>query len=206
MLLQQLRAFTCPLANLCSLRTLQGREEESDQVREKFAVPESDHLTYLNVYLQWKNNNYSTLWCNQHFIHAKAMRKVRLWQRGWGREPHIREGSDCCTSLQVREVRAQLKDIMVQQRMSLASCGTDWDVVRKCICAAYFHQAAKLKVRGACTCLGDERPLLGIDVLTTLLCAGHWGVREHPHRHALSPASHKLSVWHGLHTRLHCVS
>lgn len=46
-------------------------------MREKFAVPESDHLTYLNVYLQWKNNSYSTLWCNQHFIHAKAMRKVR---------------------------------------------------------------------------------------------------------------------------------
>lgn len=43
-------------------------------------------------------------------------------------------------------MRAQLKDIMVQQRMSLASCGTDWDIVRKCICAAYFHQAAKLKV------------------------------------------------------------
>ncbi|KAM3828909.1 pre-mRNA-splicing factor ATP-dependent RNA helicase PRP16 isoform 2-T2 [Vipera latastei] len=97
-----------------------GREEESDQVREKFAVPESDHLTYLNVYLQWKNNSYSTLWCNEHFVHAKAMRKVR-------------------------EVRAQLKDIMVQQHMSLASCGTDWDVVRKCICAAYFHQAARLK-------------------------------------------------------------
>lgn len=34
----------------------------------------------------------------------------------------------------------------MQQRMSLASCGTDWDIVRKCICAAYFHQAAKLKV------------------------------------------------------------
>lgn len=45
-------------------------------MREKFAVPESDHLTYLNVYLQWKNNSYSTLWCNEHFIHAKAMRKV----------------------------------------------------------------------------------------------------------------------------------
>uniref|UniRef100_H3AYQ6 RNA helicase n=1 Tax=Latimeria chalumnae TaxID=7897 RepID=H3AYQ6_LATCH len=97
-----------------------GREEESDQIREKFAVPESDHLTYLNVYLQWKNNNYSTIWCNDHFIHAKAMRKVR-------------------------EVRAQLKDIMVQQRMSIASCGNDWDILRKCICAAYFHQAAKLK-------------------------------------------------------------
>ncbi|KAK7913108.1 hypothetical protein WMY93_013319 [Mugilogobius chulae] len=97
-----------------------GREEESDQVREKFAVPESDHLTYLNVYLQWKNNNYSGIWCNEHFIHTKAMRKVR-------------------------EVRSQLKDIMVQQRMNLASSGSDWDVIRKCICAAYFHQAAKLK-------------------------------------------------------------
>ncbi|XP_026866548.2 pre-mRNA-splicing factor ATP-dependent RNA helicase PRP16 isoform X1 [Electrophorus electricus] len=97
-----------------------GREEESDQVREKFAVPESDHLTYLNVYLQWKNNNYSSIWCNEHFIHTKAMRKVR-------------------------EVRAQLKDIMVQQKMSLMSSGSDWDVIRKCICAAYFHQAAKLK-------------------------------------------------------------
>ncbi|XP_028979712.1 pre-mRNA-splicing factor ATP-dependent RNA helicase PRP16 isoform X2 [Esox lucius] len=97
-----------------------GREEESDQVREKFSVPESDHLTYLNVYLQWKNNNYSSIWCNEHFIHTKAMRKVR-------------------------EVRSQLKDIMVQQRMNLVSCGSDWDVIRKCICAAYFHQAAKLK-------------------------------------------------------------
>ena len=27
-----------------------GREEESDAKREKFAVPESDHLTLLNVY------------------------------------------------------------------------------------------------------------------------------------------------------------
>lgn len=48
--------------------------------------------------------------------------------------------------VQVREVRSQLKDIMVQQRMNLMSSGSDWDVIRKCICAAYFHQAAKLKV------------------------------------------------------------
>ena len=33
-----------------------GREEEADGVREKFQVPESDHLTYLNVYQQWKMN------------------------------------------------------------------------------------------------------------------------------------------------------
>ncbi|CAH1163774.1 unnamed protein product [Phaedon cochleariae] len=97
-----------------------GREEEADGVREKFQVPESDHLTFLNVYNQWKQNNYSSHWCNEHFIHIKAMRKVR-------------------------EVRQQLKDIVVQQKLEIRSCGTDWDVVRKCICSAYFHQAARLK-------------------------------------------------------------
>jgi hypothetical protein len=54
--------------------------------------------------------SYSASWCNEHFIHIKAMRKVR-------------------------EVRQQLKDIMVQQKMEIISCGTDWDIIRKCICS-----------------------------------------------------------------------
>jgi pre-mRNA-splicing factor ATP-dependent RNA helicase DHX38/PRP16 len=29
--------------------------------------------------------------------------------------------------------------------MTLVSCGTEWDIVRKCICCSYFHQAARLK-------------------------------------------------------------
>ena len=48
--------------------------------------------------------------------------------------------------VQVREVRQQLKDIMDQQKLPLVSSGTEWDIVRKCICSAYFHQAARLKV------------------------------------------------------------
>ncbi|KAG5684933.1 hypothetical protein PVAND_014141 [Polypedilum vanderplanki] len=97
-----------------------GREEEADNVREKFQVPESDHLTYLNVYQQWKMNNYSSNWANEHFIHIKALRKVR-------------------------EVRQQLKDILIQQKLEVKSCGTNWDIIRKCICSAYFYQAARLK-------------------------------------------------------------
>jgi pre-mRNA-splicing factor ATP-dependent RNA helicase DHX38/PRP16 len=45
----------------------------------------------------------------------------------------------------VREVRQQLKDIMDSQKLDVKPCG-NWDIVRKCICAAYFHQAARLKV------------------------------------------------------------
>ena len=97
-----------------------GREEESDAVREKFYVPESDHLTFLHVYNQWMMNKYSSDWCTKHFIHVKALRKVR-------------------------EVRQQLLDIMKIQKVEEVSSGTDWDVVRKVICSAYFHNAAKIK-------------------------------------------------------------
>ncbi|ORX44253.1 DUF1605-domain-containing protein [Hesseltinella vesiculosa] len=96
------------------------RMEESDLAREKFFVPESDHLTLLHVYTQWKSNHYRDSWCNKHFIHPKAMRKAR-------------------------EVRSQLLDIMKALKMPYSSCSTDWDVIRKCICSAYFHQAARVK-------------------------------------------------------------
>jgi pre-mRNA-splicing factor ATP-dependent RNA helicase DHX38/PRP16 len=97
------------------------RQEESDAAREKFFVPESDHLTLLHVYSQWKSNGYSDSWCIRHFLHPKALRRAK-------------------------EIREQIHDILAQQKdMELISCGTDWDVIRKCICSGYYHQAAKVK-------------------------------------------------------------
>ena len=96
------------------------REEESDNAREKFFVPESDHLTYLNVYIQWKQNKYSSSWCNDHFVHPKAMKKAR-------------------------EVHGQLMDIMKTQKVVIASSGGSWDIVRKAICSSYFYNSARIK-------------------------------------------------------------
>ncbi|KAL1866441.1 hypothetical protein VTK73DRAFT_4698 [Phialemonium thermophilum] len=96
------------------------RQEESDAAREKFFVPESDHLTYLHVYSQWKANGYSDGWCVRHFLHSKSLRRAK-------------------------EVREQLLEIMRMQKMEMISCGTDWDIIRKCICSGYYHQAAKVK-------------------------------------------------------------
>lgn len=98
----------------------QGKEEESDSLREKFFVPESDHLTLLNTYQQWQRKNYRGDWCVAHYIHVKAMRKVR-------------------------EVRAQLEDIMKQSKMAVKSTDDDWDLIRKAVCSAYFINAAKIK-------------------------------------------------------------
>ncbi|KAF1840581.1 P-loop containing nucleoside triphosphate hydrolase protein [Cucurbitaria berberidis CBS 394.84] len=96
------------------------RQEESDAAREKFFVPESDHLTLLHVYTQWKVNGYSDGWCIRHFLHPKALRRAK-------------------------EIRDQIHDIMEKQKMPLIGCGTDWDIIRKCICSGYYHQAAKVK-------------------------------------------------------------
>ncbi|CAL4067094.1 unnamed protein product, partial [Meganyctiphanes norvegica] len=52
---------------------------------------------------------------------------------------------DFIQTISVREVRQQLVDIMDAQKLKLISCGNDEDLVRKCICAAYFHQACRLK-------------------------------------------------------------
>ncbi|XP_010453356.1 PREDICTED: pre-mRNA-splicing factor ATP-dependent RNA helicase DEAH7 [Camelina sativa] len=96
------------------------RAEESDAAREKFFVPESDHLTLLNVYQQWKEHDYRGDWCNDHYLQVKGLRKAR-------------------------EVRSQLLDILKQLKIPLKSCGPDWDIVRKAICSAYFHNSARLK-------------------------------------------------------------
>ncbi|GJS06884.1 pre-mRNA-splicing factor ATP-dependent RNA helicase DEAH7 [Tanacetum coccineum] len=96
------------------------RAEESDAAREKFFVPESDHLTLLNVYHQWKANQYRGDWCNDHFLQVKGLKKAR-------------------------EVRSQLLDILKTLKIPLTSSGPDTDIVRKAIYSAYFHNAARLK-------------------------------------------------------------
>lgn len=42
--------------------------------------------------------------------------------------------------------------------MDVKSCGTEWDVVRKCICSAYFYQAARLKGIGEYVNLRNGMP------------------------------------------------
>ena len=49
----------------------------TDAAREKFFVPESDHLTLLHIYQQWKQNGYRSDWCDRHFLQAKGLRKAK---------------------------------------------------------------------------------------------------------------------------------
>ncbi|KAG5947336.1 hypothetical protein E4U60_003189 [Claviceps pazoutovae] len=99
------------------------RQDEADAQREKFWVHESDHLTYLQVYQAWKAHQFSDGWCIKHFLHSKSLRRAK-------------------------EVREQIVDIVKAQNMAVTSCGMDWDMIRKCICSGYYHQAARYKGSG----------------------------------------------------------
>lgn len=115
---------------LSSTPTTSGRRtSEFSLFSQKSLVPSSN---IASVFV-----SYSSTWSTEHFIHIKAMRKVR-------------------------EVRQQLKEIMDQQKMDLVSCGNEWDIVRKCICSSYFHQAARLKVSGKLPHDLDPNPLLDL--------------------------------------------
>jgi pre-mRNA-splicing factor ATP-dependent RNA helicase DHX38/PRP16 len=70
--------------------------------------------------MQWKQHQYSSSWCNDHFVHPKTMRKVK-------------------------EVHSQLLDIMKSQRLEHRSSGGHWDVVRRAICSSYFYNSARIK-------------------------------------------------------------
>lgn len=102
------------------------RANEADSMREKFLVAELDHLTLLNVYTQWEQRGNlagMTLarlaaWSTKNFLHHKSL-------------------------LRAREIRSQLLAIMAKSKYPIHSARDDRDV-RRCICAAYFQQAAKL--------------------------------------------------------------
>ncbi|KAJ3871174.1 P-loop containing nucleoside triphosphate hydrolase protein [Lentinula edodes] len=108
------------------------RMEEADAAREKFNVPESDHLKLLNVFNQWKSHGFRDEWGMRHFLHPDLLRKAR-------------------------EARAQLEDIMKFQKMEIVSAGTDFDVIRKAIAAGYFHQAVRVKGIGEYSTALDVR-------------------------------------------------
>ena len=107
------------------------RQEAADAAREKFIVADSDHLTLLNVYEQWRRarGRGGAAWCDKHYLHVRALQKAD-------------------------EVRGQLSDVLTQRlreevgRGAGAGAGASgtvdgWEAVRRCVAAAYAHHAAR---------------------------------------------------------------
>lgn len=94
------------------------RQKEADEARKRFFISESDHLTLMNVYDQWKSAKYSPKWCKKNFVLYKSL-------------------------IRAREIRTQIVSLLKQQKHKLKSAGSDLSIIGKCICSGFAQQAAK---------------------------------------------------------------
>lgn len=112
------------IVSMLSIQTIfyrpKDKETESDRARERFFIGESDHLTLLNIYQQWKANKNSNEWAMRNYLQGKSLKKVD-------------------------EIRKQLCDIMIQQKVPIVSCGKNYELIRKTIATGFFHNCAKLR-------------------------------------------------------------
>ncbi|XP_011040915.1 PREDICTED: probable pre-mRNA-splicing factor ATP-dependent RNA helicase [Populus euphratica] len=102
-------------------------QKAADEAKARFGHIDGDHLTLLNVYHAFKQNNEDPSWCYENFINHRALKAAD-------------------------NVRQQLVRIMA--RFNLKLCSTDFNSrdyyinIRKAILAGYFMQVAHLERSG----------------------------------------------------------
>ncbi|CAM0872926.1 unnamed protein product [Alopecurus aequalis] len=110
----------------CFLRPREA-QKAADEAKARFGHIDGDHLTLLNVYHAYKQNNEDPTWCYENFVNARAMKSAD-------------------------NVRQQLVRIMT--RFNLKMCSTDFNSreyyvnIRKAMLSGYFMQVAHLERTG----------------------------------------------------------
>ncbi|KAK8718178.1 hypothetical protein V6N13_045421 [Hibiscus sabdariffa] len=102
-------------------------QKAADEAKARFGHIDGDHLTLLNVYHAYKQNNEDQSWCYENFINHRALKSAD-------------------------NVRQQLVRIIA--RFNLKLCSTDFNSrdyyvnIRKAMLAGYFMQVAHLERTG----------------------------------------------------------
>lgn len=94
-----------------------------EQVKQRFASLEGDHLSLLNVWRQYKEAKGARAWCMDHFINTRSM-KLAI------------------------EVREQLVGYCTAMKLVITSCGRNLESVLRCLVCGLFMQAARLQPDG----------------------------------------------------------
>ncbi|CAN4112713.1 unnamed protein product [Withania somnifera] len=110
----------------CFVRTREA-QKAADEAKNRFGHIDGDHLTLLNVYHAYKQNQEDPQWCYENFINQRALKSAN-------------------------NVRQQLSHIMT--RFNLKLCRTNFNSrdyyvnIRKATLAGYFMQVAHLERTG----------------------------------------------------------
>ena len=98
---------------------------QADAARARFTVKEGgDHLTYLNIWNQWVDSDFSFVWARENFLQQRSLTRAR-------------------------DVRDQLAKLCDRVEVSLSSCGSSNLVpIQRAITAGFFPNAARLQRSG----------------------------------------------------------
>ncbi|AAS50385.2 AAR020Wp [Eremothecium gossypii ATCC 10895] len=92
--------------------------QEADNRKARFHHPFGDHLTLLNIYNRWQENNFSKSFCAENFLHERHLRRAK-------------------------DVKEQLKRIFKNLDLPIRSCHGNVDLIRKTLVSGFFRNAAK---------------------------------------------------------------
>ncbi|TGO48510.1 hypothetical protein BOTNAR_0471g00100 [Botryotinia narcissicola] len=97
----------------------------ADSARARFTIKEGgDHLNYLNIWNQWVDNDFSTIWAKENFLQQRSLTRAR-------------------------DVRDQLAKLCERVEVTIASCGaSNLEPIQKAITAGFFANAARLQRDG----------------------------------------------------------
>jgi pre-mRNA-splicing factor ATP-dependent RNA helicase DHX16 len=97
----------------------------ADSARGRFTNKEGgDHLTYLNIWNQWVDADYSPIWAKENFLQQRSLTRAR-------------------------DIRDQLQKLCDRVEVTISSCGiSDHVRIRKAITAGFFPNSARLQRGG----------------------------------------------------------
>nr|POE52022.1 pre-mrna-splicing factor atp-dependent rna helicase-like protein cdc28 [Quercus suber] len=98
---------------------------QADAARARFTVKEGgDHLTYLNIWSQWVDSDFSFVWARENFLQQRSLTRAR-------------------------DVRDQLTKLCDRVEVTLSSAGAaNLPPIQKSIAAGFFPNAARLQRNG----------------------------------------------------------
>lgn len=98
---------------------------QADAARARFTVKDGgDHLTYLNIWNQWLDSDFSEAWARENFVQPRSLKRAR-------------------------DVRDQLAKLCERVEVTLSSCGASNLVpIQRALTAGFFPNAARLQRSG----------------------------------------------------------
>ncbi|KAK1815705.1 hypothetical protein LTR12_009892 [Friedmanniomyces endolithicus] len=98
---------------------------QADAARARFTVKDGgDHATYLNIWNQWVDSDFSYVWARENFMQQRSLTRAR-------------------------DVRDQLLKLCDRVEVTVSSCGAaDLPPIQRAIAAGFFPNAARLQKGG----------------------------------------------------------